>query len=591
MKYTSGCLLVFLRSWGHSYAPVLPLTSSRLSFSSFISFNKILSRNNNINFAKTLNYDLKSRTYSVTKNILLAAKEGDGDDFFDDYDEFIANFNVEDQPDIYSPNNSVGDENNNRGGNSYNNNRGGNSYDNNRGGNNYSSNRGGNSYSNNRGGGKKDNFSHDYSRSPDDDVSNDSPDFASTISDLIAERLEYRKTGQFQDADAIRDELKAAHGVTVWDRERTWTTARQSSPPRQRGGNDRFSDRKPRRQDRDFGPLGHDYELDSGTQGVSKEEMDKLLPEVNSLIAERLQCKLSRDFQTADAIQEDLRTNYKVDVHDGFKSFRFMGDGEGDWANSSRQGDNRQQQGRRDFQVRQYNMRGTLSESDNLDVELVQGLVQKRAIAKSERDYDVADRIRDELKNKYDIVVDDRSGEWSLSTKQYLMVGSSGNVSNKIIEEIQLALAERMDAKKCGDYETADDIRDDLNAKYGVSIYDNSKEFEIEYTGEPDVVDNAEESISHADADDEAIDTDAGADDEDIIDTDEDNSNEDVDIDADITSEDVDTDAGGSEEVSELDRETLEALTVPQLKEKLRELSLPVSGRKSELVDRILGVE
>ena len=35
-------------------------------------------------------------------------------------------------------------------------------------------------------------------------------------------------------------------------------------------------------------------------------------------------------------------------------------------------------------------------------------------------------------------------------------------------------------------------------------------------------------------------------------------------------------------------RSDMEALTIPQLKDKLREAGLPVSGRKAELVDRLL---
>ena len=42
---------------------------------------------------------------------------------------------------------------------------------------------------------------------------------------------------------------------------------------------------------------------------------------------------------------------------------------------------------------------------------------------------------------------------------------------------------------------------------------------------------------------------------------------------------------------SVLDESVLTTLTVPQLKEKLREAGLPVSGRKSELVERLLSSE
>jgi cysteinyl-tRNA synthetase len=47
-------------------------------------------------------------------------------------------------------------------------------------------------------------------------------------------------------------------------------------------------------------------------------------PEIHELIAERLQCKMSRDFNTADAIQADLIAA-GVYVHDGLKEWRADG--------------------------------------------------------------------------------------------------------------------------------------------------------------------------------------------------------------------------------------------------------------------------
>jgi hypothetical protein len=51
-----------------------------------------------------------------------------------------------------------------------------------------------------------------------------------------------------------------------------------------------------------FGPTGHDYQF-AGQPGTSGVDENK----VNSLIAQRLQCKMSRDFDTADRIRDDLR--------------------------------------------------------------------------------------------------------------------------------------------------------------------------------------------------------------------------------------------------------------------------------------------
>mmetsp|Transcript_20125 Transcript_20125/g.19361 ORF Transcript_20125/g.19361 Transcript_20125/m.19361 type:complete len:561 (-) Transcript_20125:210-1892(-) len=560
MRYTSGCLFVFLRSWGHAYVAVPRAGSSFIGKKTLSDYTKSHMKFDLFGRLSTID---KNRKFSATN--LLAAKDGGDDGFYDDYDEFISNFNVEDEKKAANPNNSGYSNDRGSGGDrGYSNDRGNNSdrgYSNNRGSNNNDR------YDNSRGGGggrnnnrNDNNFSHDYQRSPTDDVSSDASDFSSTINDMVAARLEFRKTGQFQSADAIRDEMRDVHGVTVWDRERIWTTEKHAFPPKQQQRGDRggYDDRKPRRQERDFGPHGHDYELEG-----SEPQADKLA-EVHPLIAERLQCKLNRDFRTADAIQEDLRSKYNVEIHDGNKVFRFQSDnGDSDWAPS----EHGNKQGRRN-KVRQYRMRGTVSD-ESLDVDLVQSLVEQRSVAKSERDYNLADEIRDELKDKYDIVVDDRSAEWSLSTQQYLLVGQS-NVSNKLIQEIQAALAERMEAKKNGDYGTADEIREDLNAKYGVSIDDNNKEFQMSYTEDTFVDETKEENELQVD------------------DKVEENTS-----DAHESQEEVDADEDEKEilDLNGMDRTALEALTVPSLKEKLRASNLPVGGRKSELIDRLMGLE
>ena len=51
--------------------------------------------------------------------------------------------------------------------------------------------------------------------------------------------------------------------------------------------------------------------------------------EIDALLAERLQCKFRRDFQRADALQEEL-FSMGVRVHDGLKLWRDDGGGFGD---------------------------------------------------------------------------------------------------------------------------------------------------------------------------------------------------------------------------------------------------------------------
>jgi hypothetical protein len=72
-----------------------------------------------------------------------------------------------------------------------------------------------------------------------------------------------------------------------------------------------------------FGPSGHDYQF-AGQPGTSGVDENK----VNSLIAQRLQCKMSRDFDTADRIRDDLRA-MGVNVDDQSKTWSAGGGGGG----------------------------------------------------------------------------------------------------------------------------------------------------------------------------------------------------------------------------------------------------------------------
>jgi len=78
---------------------------------------------------------------------------------------------------------------------------------------------------------------HDYIR----DTSRDATPVDETAVDrLLSDRLHYRKKRMFDAADDMRDELLNVHGVTVWDKDRTWTTGRGGADTRGgRGGGGR----------------------------------------------------------------------------------------------------------------------------------------------------------------------------------------------------------------------------------------------------------------------------------------------------------------------------------------------------------------
>ena len=304
---------------------------------------------------------------------------------------------------------------------------------------------------------------HDYERASDDDGA--SVDDAA-VNALLAERVQMKRRRLFDEADAIRDELQRVHGVSVWDRERVWRTGR--------GGGRNQRQRGPPRS---LPACGHDYECgnsDSSQSGMSVDEIDAIL-------AERLQCKFRRDFQRADALQEEL-FSMGVRVHDGLKLWRDDGGGFGDeMGRNAKAG--RQRNSRADRAT--YTMDPDSDEVDDEEKIEIEKLVAQRLEAKFDRDYATADAIREQLQNEYDVKVDDRKRKWSVGDKPFQGAPDlnapytrrgGGDVED--VSKVEELVEERADAKARRDYAAADAIRDQLNAM-GISVDDRSREWRV----------------------------------------------------------------------------------------------------------------
>mmetsp|Transcript_44952 Transcript_44952/g.66140 ORF Transcript_44952/g.66140 Transcript_44952/m.66140 type:complete len:685 (-) Transcript_44952:38-2092(-) len=332
---------------------------------------------------------------------------------------------------------------------------------------------------------------HDYIR----DLSrDDSPVDEATVNGLLGERLQARKTGDFETADAIRDQLASDYSVEIFDKDKIWFTgSRGGGRGRGRGGGrreGRGGGRGGGRRNRDFGPNGHDYSQasDAGPTPASVNESD-----IHALIARRLQAKLSRDFRTADRIQNDLM-DLGVYVHDKMKEWRADGvpfDG-ADFGNAGR-GGKRERRGDRNrpYEKSEYS-------EDSSEENYISQMVQERSQAKRNREYDVADDIRDELKDSYNVFIDDRIREWSVGGnfgeehntqrefnekmrfRGFTKSTKSLDLPEGIEEEyVQAQIDARGDAKKNRDYDTADQIRDDLLNQYDVHLNDKTKEWSV----------------------------------------------------------------------------------------------------------------
>eukprot|EP00536_Pseudo-nitzschia_multiseries_P003264 jgi/Psemu1/185507/e_gw1.49.111.1 len=624
----------------------------------------------------------------------------DGDDFFSDYD-----------PSKYESYNNNSNDDYSYGG-------GGRGRSQGRGRDNYSSPRRGGGGRGGRGRGRSFQYSRDDSR----DSSN--VDVAA-VEDLIQQRSEAKRDRDYDTADAIRDQLMQDYKVGVDDRERTWRTGVSASGSGRgnfrgggRDGGGRGSPHRGgggRRPRQNFGPNGHDYEM-SGDVGPNSSGLSE--GEIHGMIAERLMAKLSRDFGTADAIQTDLVAR-GVFVHDGIKEWRWDGVPFGDF--SERRGNNpRGNPGRtagsrnsyeaaymkssfspdvdgldRDFEkadsireglrdrynvliddrlkmwsvggdfgeehnsrrelAHQFATRGYVKSKSSLSVspedeayiqeqidersvakrdrdfrtaddirqhlledyevsvndkikmwsiggafeetgggdkprgvytrrgggdlsdevvQEIQDLLAERYTHKKNRDFDAADAIRDDLEARYDVRIDDRSNEWRIDSDDYFGA-STGNLSPEDIEFVTSKLKERFQCKRDRDYDAADAIRDELADSFGVAIDDRTKEWTI--TEDDFAVDDDEEEADDDDVEDDADDF-------------EDDFEEDTEEDVEETDDAEEESATDDEDAdSSLTEEDLSKLTVVALKEKLRDAGLPVSGKKSELIARLLG--
>ncbi len=205
-------------------------------------------------------------------------------------------------------------------------------------------------------------------------------------------------------------------------------------------------------------------------------------------------------------------------------------------------------------------------------------MVAERSECKVEANYDRADELFDMLNDKYKVNVDDKRAEWSLLSEEYLLSPDTAFVPEEKVQiEIEKKLGERILARKARNFDLADEIREELMTVYLVDVDDRAKEW---------IVMEPEDGV-WADDDNDDDETNIVSQEEwesdGTVEEEEDDDDED---------EDIDNEVAAEEEAVEpvqaaLDEADLSSMTVPQLKELLKEKGLPVSGRKAELIERL----
>jgi cysteinyl-tRNA synthetase len=430
---------------------------------------------------------------------------------------------------------------------------------------------------------------HGYIRDTSADNSNVNLD---AVNALLQERADARSERNFEAADKIKEQLLREHGVRVMDRESIWRSGCSESGSgskfgrqNETRGRDPMASRSDSRRttpDREFGPKGHDYRRVGAR--VEKES------EIDAALAERLQCKLNRNFRRADEIQFNLMTR-SVFINDGTKEWR--GDGKAfdvtsdtpsrngtkerrsDGRASETRADNPSRNGRAvqpfaPSPPRSYSQspHGEYSE----DLPRIEELVAQRAEAKAVGDFRRADAIREELRLDYNVIFNDRLLLWSVggdfgltrnAPKEWRQSPTSHSISDHDANEVKRMLEERTEARLVRNFKEADAIREHLRNKFNVLVSDRTSEWWVEWPQ----LDESRGGASGNDQYELPVDE--------VLDIDESSfANE-------IEPNDAES-YGNTAESSELQR-----LTVAALRERLREAGLPVSGKKSELIARL----
>ncbi len=270
---------------------------------------------------------------------------------------------------------------------------------------------------------------------------------------LLAERAAARAAANFDAADAIRETLRADHSVVVSDRDLTWFVAT--------GGYSRSAT---------------DRAYDGADDGLDMDEVGRLL-------AARDAARADRAFERADELRDELRSRFHIIVSDRDRTWfvdqRAARGEEGGGGGSRRRAGG-------------YT-RDTRDESV-VDVDAVEELLSQRNDARRQRDFDLADELREQLLGEYNVLVRDDEKIWSVKGRSERSSragagyggggggGSTDGLSPDAIAEIGTLLEERDACRRQRDFAAADEIRDDLMKRFSVRIDDRDRSWAVAYS-------------------------------------------------------------------------------------------------------------
>jgi len=231
------------------------------------------------------------------------------------------------------------------------------------------------------------------------------------------------------------------------------------------------------------------------------------------------------------------------------------------------------QRGKREYTHRKRAGDPSLSQ-DQMDE--IMGQVILRADAKRAADFILADSIKSYLAERYSVIIDDSHYEWSFMSDSYSLSVTSYPLPEKdgIKDLIEEKIIDRAKAKSDKIYHVADAIREELFQVFNVTIDDRLKEYTYHPPLVADTFRTEETRVTNDGSEQAALQAFYQKP-------------------AEVSTAPMECIGDPSNHEKELsnnivDRSDLEALTVPELKEMLRRVGLPISGRKDSLIERLL---
>ena len=225
-------------------------------------------------------------------------------------------------------------------------------------------------------------------------VTNEDPARATMIQALVDERDVARWERNYAVADSIQQDLFDIHGVEINDRKRLW---REKSVANSERG--RRSPAAPRLPQQRPSPRSLPQ-----LRGTTSSLTDDQVIQVEKMIGERAAAQERKDFSLADRIRAALRNEFAVGIDDRSSEWCVAG---GDYDRSPL----------------------VIGNFDEEMLSLIQQQVQQRSVAKMTMDYETADRIRDELMEKYQVTIDDRQKLWSFLEPPEIDISVDPNTS------------------------------------------------------------------------------------------------------------------------------------------------------------------